>query len=222
MTIMGSFILCSLWLCTGMKGLTLIFCIVMTYDQDIEVLFNIFISNIHSTILGNCRDFDFENGKRTLSKWRKTGHAFDDQPTYGDNAHVRNPDITTNVQGDWWIGTFENRSSPNEEGGYLKGDFPIGTLTSPKFRITGPKMSFLLGGGCDPGRIRVELLINGEVAREASVDNCLDHMRRREWDVSAFKNKIAQIRLVDGSRKGHINFDDLWGDFTCIGEFVIN
>lgn len=168
-------------------------------------------------LIGNCKDFDFENGEGSLHKWDKTGHAFDNQPTYGDNAHIRDPTLTSNLQGDWWIGTFENRSSPAADGGYMTGDYPIGTLTSPKFRITGPKMSFLLGGGCDLGQIRVELLVNGQVAREAFADDCRDHMRKREWDVKEFKNKIGQIRLIDATRKGHINFDDLWGDFTCIG-----
>ena len=41
----------------------------------------------------------------------------------------------------------------------------MGTLTSPKFRIIGHKLSFLLGGGCDVGKIRVELLGNGQVVQ---------------------------------------------------------
>ena len=94
----------------------------------------------------------------------------------------------------------------------------MGTLTSPKFRIMGPKLSFLLGGGCDLGKIRVELLVNGQVVRKAFADECRDNMRRREWDVRQFKTQLGQIRLVDASRKGHINFDDMWGDFTCNGE----
>ena len=94
----------------------------------------------------------------------------------------------------------------------------MGTLTSPKFRIMGPKLSFLLGGGCDLGKIRVELLVNEQVVRKAFADECRDNMRRREWDVRQFKTQLGQIRLVDASRKGHINFDDLWGDFTCNSE----
>ena len=97
----------------------------------------------------------------------------------------------------------------------------MGTLTSPKFRIIGHKLSFLLGGGCDVGKIRVELLVNGQVVRKAFADECREKMRRREWDVRQFKNRIAQIRLVDASRQGHMNFDDLWGDFTCIGRCSI-
>ena len=94
----------------------------------------------------------------------------------------------------------------------------MGTLTSPKFRIMGPKLSFLLGGGCDLGKIRVELLVNDQVVRKAFADECRENLRRREWDVRQFKNQVGQVRLVDASRKGHINFDDLWGDFTCNGE----
>ena len=82
----------------------------------------------------------------------------------------------------------------------------------------GPKLSFLLGGGCDFGKIRVELLVNDQVVRKAFADECRENLRRREWDVRQFKNQFGQIRLVDASRKGHINFDDLWGDFTCNGE----
>lgn len=122
------------------------------------------------------------------------------------------------MQGDWWIGTFEKRPNPNADAGYMEGDYPIGTLTSPKFLINGSNIAFLFGGGCDAGQIRVELLVNDKVKRVAYADNCRDRMRRRVWNVTEFKNRIGQMRLVDGSRKGHVNFDDLRGDFTCVGE----
>ena len=75
------------------------------------------------------------------------------------------------------------------------------------------------------GKIRVELLVNDQVVRKAFADECQgEYLRRREWDVRQFKNQVGQIRLVDASRKGHINFDDMWGDFTCNGEsfFIAN
>ncbi|XP_067037187.1 uncharacterized protein [Acropora muricata] len=169
---------------------------------------------IFSLSKGNCVDFNFEDGVASLSKWTKTGHAFDDQPTFGDNAHIRDPLLHSNVQGDWWIGTFENRSSPFADGGYMTGDYPTGTLTSPTFPISSPKMSFLLGGGCAPEQIRVELLVDGKVVRQTFADDCRDRMRRKGWDVKPFKNKLGQIRLVDASRMGHISFDD----FTCVGQ----
>ena len=117
------------------------------------------------------------------------------------------------MQGEWWIATFANKSNP-----LLMGDYPIGTLTSPSFRIKGSNINFLLGGGCDAGKIRVELLVNGKVQRIAFPDNCRDRMRRKFWNVAQFNDKIGQIRLVDASREAHINFDDLKGDFSCAGK----
>ena len=47
--------------------------------------------------------------------------------------------------------------------GFITEDYPVGTLISLKFRIIGDKLSFLLGGGCDVGKIRIELPVNGQV-----------------------------------------------------------
>ena len=77
----------------------------------------------------------------------------------------------------------------------------MGTLTSPKFRIIGHKLSFLLGGGCDVGKIRVELLVNGQVVRKAFADECREKMRRREWDVRQFENRI--LKYVWLMHQGH-------------------
>ena len=60
---------------------------------------------------------------------------------------------TREVQGEWWIATFENKSNP-----LRVGDYPIGTLTSPSFRIKGSNIDFQLGVGCNAGKIRVEPL----------------------------------------------------------------
>ena len=84
----------------------------------------------------------------------------------------------------------------------------MGTLTSPKFRIIGHKLSFLLGGGCDVGKIRVELLVNGQIVRKAFADECREKMRRREWDVRQLKNRITEIRLVDASGAQNICSED--------------
>ena len=84
----------------------------------------------------------------------------------------------------------------------------MGTLTSPRFRIIGHKLSFLLGGGCDVGKIRVELLVNGQVVRKAFADECREKMRRRGWDVRQFENRIIEIRLVDASGAQNICSED--------------
>ena len=53
----------------------------------------------------------------------------------------------------------------------MQGDEPVGTLTSPSFKITGKFISFLIGGGGDGGDcggfgpvdVRAALIIDGQV-----------------------------------------------------------
>ena len=55
------------------------------------------------------------------------------------------------------------RPSKETPAGEIQGDGPQGTLTSPFFNITGEKVSFLIGGGCDIYTVRAELVINNQV-----------------------------------------------------------
>ena len=104
--------------------------------------------------------FDFESG---LDGWVKTGIAFENQPTFGDNPTARNRGQPAQQQGDWWIGGFEDRPSKSAPAGKTQGDGPQGTLISPTFKITGPTISFLIGGGCDVNTVRVELIVGIKV-----------------------------------------------------------
>ena len=104
--------------------------------------------------------FDFETG---LSGWKRTGTAFNNQPTYGDNPTARNRGQPANQQGDWWIGGAENRPSKAATPGALQGDGPQGTLASPFFKIVGKRISFLIGGGCDIKKVRAELIVDHQV-----------------------------------------------------------
>ncbi|XP_048581258.1 signal peptide, CUB and EGF-like domain-containing protein 2 [Nematostella vectensis] len=160
---------------------------------------------------GEC-GMDFENG---LGGWKRTGTAFDNQPTYGDNSLVRNGQ-NAEMNGDYWIGGYKNRPTPSGTPGATQGDGPQRSLTSPPFRIGGTKISYLVGGGCDASKERVELLIDGSVVMFDS-GQCTETMRRVEKDVSAYVEKMARMRIPDDSSEGwgHINFDDLRGNF-CI------
>ena len=106
--------------------------------------------------------FDFEDG---IDGWTRTGTAFNNQPTYGDNPTARSRREPANQQGDWWIGGYEDRPSEATPAGQTQGDNPQGTLTSPHFNITGKTISFLIGGGCDINTIRAELLMESQVVR---------------------------------------------------------
>lgn len=88
---------------------------------------------------------------------------FNNQPTFGDNPTARNRSQPSNHQGDWWIGGHENRPSQAAEAGAVQGDTLKGNLTSPRFRIIGRNLSFLIGGGCDITVIRAELLVDNVV-----------------------------------------------------------
>ena len=152
--------------------------------------------------------WDFETGD--LTGWESTGDAFSHQPTYGDNPTARGRGQPSNHQGDYWIGTYEKRARPSDPAGGTAGDGPKGTLTSLPFTIEGPAISFLIGGGCSLGVVRAELLVDGQVVREAT-GKCHETMERAEWDVAIFRGRSARIRLVDDSSGGwgHINFDDV-------------
>ena len=112
-------------------------------------------------ILFQACKFDFEDG--TLGGWVKTGTAFDNQPTYGDNPAARNRGQPARQQGDYWIGGAEDRHTPDDTPGEIQGDGPTGTLTSPFFEITGRYIKFLIGGGCDANLIHADLIIDGVV-----------------------------------------------------------
>ena len=103
-----------------------------------------------------------------MSNWTLNGTAFNNQPTYGNNLSGRKYKFESNHKGDWWIGTYENRSSPSEPFGGQQGDGPQGSMTSPSFQITGKLLTFLIGSGCDKSfpNLRAELIIGGEVALE--------------------------------------------------------
>lgn len=169
------------------------------------------IRKIDSVILNP----DFETGD--LKGWTKTGNAFDNQPTFGDNPKARNRE-GSNHQGNWWIGGFEKyQGRPGQKPGDIQSDKPTGTLTSSSFTLRGDQISFLLGGGNHPwvepdgtGSTCVNLLVNGRFVRTATGSND-ETMKRYLWDVSKLKGKTVVVQLVDKNSGGwgHINFDDL-------------
>ena len=151
-----------------------------------------------------------------MSNWTLKGTAFNNQPTYGNNPSARHKQYNheSNHKGDWWIGTFEDRSSPSEPFGGQQSDGPQGSMTSPSFQITGKLLTFLIGAGCighTVPNIRAELIIDGEVVRKETPTTCKEAMTEKSWNVTDYAGKHAQLRLVDhySGHFGHINFDHL-------------
>lgn len=142
-----------------------------------------------------------------------TGDAFNNQPTYGDNPHVREEGRHSNHQGDYWIGTFENRPGPNYPAGGMQGEGPQGTMTSPSFLLYAKYLKFLIGAGCVEADtpVHAQLLIDGQVVLEETPKSCIDKMTEKTWNIATYLGKNAQFRLVDNSSAfwGHINFDNL-------------
>lgn len=103
------------------------------------------------------QNWNFETGY--LLPWSATGQAFLNQPTFGDNVSARMPGTRVGHQGEYWIGTFENRHTPEDPAGRTQADALMGTLTSAGFTINRRSISFLIGGGNDVARLRVELLV---------------------------------------------------------------
>ncbi len=191
------------------------------------------------------RHWDFEDG--TLQGWVATGAAFDSQPTYGNNVSTRramqrdadfmalvdsiggdywNGPYPIGIQGQYWIGTYENRPNRGAEWSAVQGDSPRGTLTSPEFTLGKRYVHFLIGGGCDVDGVRVELQVRAQgdttwapVVASRRTGRCDERMERAVLDLVSLgviggKNPPAKGRLVIRDQSaggwGHINVDDIW------------
>jgi quinoprotein glucose dehydrogenase len=76
------------------------------------------------------------------------------------------------------------------------GDASTGSLTSPVFKITENYICFLIAGGRQPGKVGVQLIVDGKPVLDATGENSLQ-FRTQVWDVTQFKGKDAQIRIYD-------------------------
>ena len=77
---------------------------------------------------GLIRQWNFENGD--LDGFQVVaGTSFNNQPTFGDNPSARGWP-TINVEGDYFIGTYENRPTSGQPAGATQGDGPTGIIES--------------------------------------------------------------------------------------------
>ncbi|MCB2153824.1 DUF4960 domain-containing protein [bacterium] len=97
------------------------------------------------------------------------------------------------------------------------GDGATGVLTSPPFLINRDYLKFLTSGGSYleasgyGGQTRVNLLIDGEVAKYAAGSSQTNRMDWLEWDLRDLQGATAQIQLTDTATGpwGHLNIDHI-------------
>jgi len=91
------------------------------------------------------------------------------------------------------------------------GDAATGRVTSPAFELDGGRLSLRLGGGADATKLRVELWVNGAIAKTASVPTPGgDMLRTVTIELGDLRGKQAKLVLVDDSKTAHLNVDDVW------------
>lgn len=131
-----------------------------------------------------------------LASWSREGEAFVDAPSQGT------------VQGQRQV-SFAQDSLVNSFT-VEKGDRATGRLLSPLFALTGDRLRLLVGGGRDPVRLRVSLLIDGRTIFCATGTNH-ETLGRREWDIAPYRGKKAAIEIVDDATGawGHLLVDEI-------------
>jgi sucrose-6-phosphate hydrolase SacC (GH32 family) len=141
---------------------------------------------------------DFEG--QDYGDWKTTGEAFGPGPARGT------------LPGQMHVDGYKGKGLVNS---FYKGDRSTGTLTSPEFTIRRKYITFLIGGGKDPERLTLNLLVGGKVVRTATGLNDKpggsEALEPASWDVGDLLGKRAIIRIVDMATGGwgHINVDHI-------------
>jgi fructan beta-fructosidase len=141
-------------------------------------------------------DFEGEN----YAPWLVTGEAFGPGPACGT------------LPGQMEVSGFKGRGLVNT---FFNGDDTTGTLTSPEFQIQRKFIAFLVGGGRNTEKLALQLLIEGQVVRNATGQNDLpggsEALAPESWHVREFAGKMAKVRIVDDAKGGwgHLNVDHI-------------
>ena len=134
-------------------------------------------------------------GATNYGDWTVTGTAFASGPVSAEQG------------GQWGIENARDEAVVSSKGA---GDGPVGTLTSPEFKIKRQYISFRISGGDYERDTCVNLLINGKVMRSATGWRS-DRLVPASWDVRALAGQKARVQIVDAVSGdwGHITVDHI-------------
>ena len=127
--------------------------------------------------------------------WKATGTAFQKGPASGD--------LLTKLE-------IENAAGLAVASSEIEGDGPMGTLTSPEFKLTKKYLSFRIAGGHYEHATCLDLLVNGEVVRSATGWKS-DRLAPASWDLMRWMGQNARVQIVDQASGdwSHINVADI-------------
>jgi fructan beta-fructosidase len=160
--------------------------------------FNLFVLAVNLGILLNCSAGDLtigHIGSTNFGDWTAAGTAFNSGPAASDQFAR--------------LGIENARDNQVISSG-IDGDGPMGTLTSPEFKIVRKYISFLVSGGDFERDTYVNLLVNGEIVKSATGWRS-NRLVPTSWDVSRWRGKKARIQIMDEASGdwGHINVDHI-------------
>lgn len=141
---------------------------------------------------------DFEQD--TYAPWTAEGEAFGAGPARGA------------LPGQMEVEGFRGQGLVNT---FFHGDDTTGSLVSPEFRIERKFIGFLIGGGKNPGKLAMQLEVDGKPVRSATGTNDRpggsEALEQESWDVSDFAGKTAVLKIIDQAKGGwgHLNVDHI-------------
>lgn len=139
-------------------------------------------------------DIVFENfEKDSYEGWTVEGLAFGAGPV----AVAKIPAYQGEIGGEGQRLVNSHATAPGDNVGAR--DDGTGKLTSREFKIERSFISFLIGGGKNPGKTCLNLVVDGKIVQSATgADD--NKMRREHFDVRKLAGKSARLEIVDAKQ----------------------
>lgn len=144
-------------------------------------------------------DYNFETGM--LQGWAVQSGSFGRLVSNRSTFYSR-PSIPYNKQGAYFLSTEQTPSG-------RQSDAYSGVVVSPRFTLTRPTISFLIGGGAGPGVYVGVYTVRGRMVYRARADNA-EVMHRVAVNLRPYVGQTLYLKVVDHETGpwGHITFDD--------------